>query len=562
MKGSVLRTGSLLFLTIVFTVGLTFATVELPYHVDRLLQNTIAAPGGDSHADAVARLKTELFMAHYHVRVIGYVGFLLLVALIVLGFSTKRTGLAALGAIGVMLPVFAQFAGVMFFLAGLGVFNTLWLPVLDISYEVQNWGMVINAPNDLLRWLLDAVGVHSMWPTTLFFIGAGVLIFLLGVYAWLAARVRGAAMVESGVYRISRHPQYLGWIVWTYGVYLLLQQMHYPRRSWAIGASLPWLISTMVIIGVAMVEELNMRKRHGEVYEEYRESAPFLFPLPRFVERLFTAPVRLLFKKDQPGRKREVAVVVAVYTALLVGTSVLLYAGGLESTLARLASAETRAVRMRELVGHVANETNWRRQHQLMGQLVAFGEPAVEPLVELLEREDEALRVLAAEALADLPSQRAIPALIAALDDPDDNVRYRANHALRVIGSREAIPHLVPLLDDPELYIRVDVMQTLALLGSDVVLERARLALANPEFWVRTGVVSALGALGSPAAIPVLANQLHDESAQVRREVVIALLRIGCREAKPLLEQLLGDDDFEVRVYAAEALKRLGIGSG
>jgi protein-S-isoprenylcysteine O-methyltransferase Ste14 len=327
MSRSLLRTGSLFLLAIVFTVGLTFATVELPHFVDDVLQHNVTTPGWDSHADAAARLKTELFMAHYHVRAIGYVAFFLLVGLIVLGFSTRRTGLAALGAFGVMLPVFAQFAGVMFFLAGLGVLNAVWLPILDVSYELQHWGRVIDAPNDLLRWLLGLVGIHSLWPTTLLFIGGGILIFLLAVYAWLRARAEGKGVADSWVYRVSRHPQYLGWILWTYGAYLLLQRVHYPRRSWGIGASLPWLISTMVIIGVALVEELNMKRRYGEAYETYRRSAPFLFPVPRFVERLFAAPFRLLFAKPQPDRKREVLAVVTLYTVLLMGCSAFLYGG-------------------------------------------------------------------------------------------------------------------------------------------------------------------------------------------------------------------------------------------
>jgi hypothetical protein len=79
--------------------------VELPGVVDRILQNTVRTPGWDSHADEAARLKTGFFMAHYHVRAIGYGAFHLLVGLIVAGLSTSRTGLAALGAVGVMLPV-------------------------------------------------------------------------------------------------------------------------------------------------------------------------------------------------------------------------------------------------------------------------------------------------------------------------------------------------------------------------------------------------------------------------------------------------------------------------
>jgi hypothetical protein len=203
MNSSIFRSGSLLFLAIVFTVGLTFATVELPYRIDEILQNTIPTPDADSHVDEISRMKTELFMAHYHVRATGYVGFFLLIGLIVAGFSTWRTGLAALGAFGVMLPVFAQFAGVMFFLAGLGVLNALWLPVLDVSYRLQDSGLVIRAPNDLLRWILGFFGVHSAWPTIIFFTGTGIPIFLFGVYAWLTARARGKGVADFWVYQIS-----------------------------------------------------------------------------------------------------------------------------------------------------------------------------------------------------------------------------------------------------------------------------------------------------------------------------------------------------------------------
>jgi protein-S-isoprenylcysteine O-methyltransferase Ste14 len=557
MSRSLLRTGSLLFLAVVFTVGLTFATVELPHFVDSVLQRNVTTPGWDSHADAVARLKTELFMAHYHVRAIGYVAFVLLVGLIALGFSTRRTGLAALGAFGVMLPVFAQFAGVMFFLAGLGVLNAIWLPILDVSYEFQNWGRVIDAPNDLLRWLLGLVGTHSSWPTTLLFIGGGILIFLLGVYAWLRARAEGKGVADSWAYRVSRHPQYLGWILWTYGAYLLLHRMQYPRRSWGIGASLPWLVSTMVIVGVALVEELNMKRRYGEEYERYRRSAPFLFPIPRFVGQLFAAPTRILFGKPQPDRKREVLAVVTLYTVLLMACSAFFYAGGLRGTMGRLASRETRAARAQGLATQIAEAPDYHRQYRLTMQLVAMGEPAVDPILGLLERRDPDRRALAADALRELRSEQAVPALCAALSDPDENLRYHATAALGAIGSADARPALLPLLDDPAVHVRMEAMRHLAALGASEVVDRAPELLADSRVWIRVGGVAALGALGTEHGIPLVTERLEDESPEVRREAVIALLRIGSPAARPALERALADEDWEVRVYAAEALKRV-----
>lgn len=557
MRASRFPTFSLLFLAVIFTVGLTFATVELPYRIDELLQNTIRTPGGDSHVDDIARLKTELFMAHYHVKAIGYAGFFILVGLIAVGFSTKRTGLAALGAIGVMLPVFAQFAGVMFFLAGLGILNALWLPVLDVSYGLQDWGLVITAPNDFLRWLLGLAGVHSAWPTILFFVGSGILIFLLGVYAWLTARARGKGVADLWVYRISRHPQYLGWILWTYGAFLLIQLFRYPKRSWGIGASLPWLLSTMVIIGVALMEELNMRKGHGEAYEAYQRSAPFLFPVPRWLERAFASPFRWFFGKDRPDRRREVVVVVALYTAILMGISAVFYAGALQGAKARFAPARTRTEAMQQLVQEIRDEPNARRQFHLMNRLVDFGEPAVEPLVGFLEGEEAGLRAGAAEVLGALGSERAVPALCTALADPDSNLRYWALESLKAIHAPQAMGPLRSRLEDSEAHIRIGAFQALAELGDPEILASAPTLLEDESYWVRGSIADGLGALRSEAALPLLEDRLSDEHEWVRREAVLALLRIGSPAARPGLERALSDEDFEVRIYAAEALKRL-----
>ena len=260
----------LVVLALVFTVGLSFASVELPYMVDQAIIDTVPTPGIDSQADEISNIKTDLFISHYHLREIGYACFGAIVLLIGVGFATRKSGMAALGALAFMLPVFAQFAGVMFFLAGLGLLNVLWLPVLDVSFSLSGLGDVIRAPYDLLRWGFAQLGMSGFWIIVYFFIGSGLLIFFLGTLAWLQARAQKENVARSWVYRISRHPQYLGWIIWTYGLYCLILAAQYPRRSWGISASLPWLLSTMVIIGVAMIEELNMRKRHGEEYEAYR----------------------------------------------------------------------------------------------------------------------------------------------------------------------------------------------------------------------------------------------------------------------------------------------------
>lgn len=556
MSRSHIRSGSLLLLAVIFTVGLTFASVELPFRIDEALQGSIPSLNEDSHASAAAVVKTELFMAHYHVRAVGYVGFALLVGLIVAGFATRRTGLATLGALGFMLPVFAQFAGVMFFLAGLGALNALWLPVLDLSWGLQDWGLVVRAPNDLLRWGLGLVGVHSVWPTIVFFTAAGILLFIVGSYAWLTARARGRSVADFWVYRISRHPQYLGWILWTYGAFLLIQLMRYPKRSWGIGASLPFLISTMVIVAVALVEELNMRKAHGEVYEKYRRSAPFLFPVPGWMERAFALPYGIFFRKERPERKREVVTVVAFYTLLLMAISALFYAGGMAGIRKGLRSHAGEVEVAQALTREMVAETNARRQRHLASVLGEQGEAAVAPLLDVLNRGNPHLWILAAEALERIRSEQAIPALTAGLSSEEENVRSTALEALRAMEEPIPVEHLTPLLDDPAFHVRVGALEALAEQGGPGVLEWGARLLADSDGRGRAEVVDVLGGTGSPEAVPLLANLLSDESEWVRREAVIALIRIGSPEIKPVLLGALSDQDWEIRLYAEEGLKR------
>ena len=551
----------LFFLAVVFTVGLAFATVELPYLVDDLLIETITTPDLDSYADDVTQLKTELFIAHYHLRAIGYVCFALLVSFIVAGFATRRSGLAAVGAVGFMLPVFAQFAGVMFFLAGLGALNILWLPLLDISFGISRLGMVIRAPYDGLRWVLGFFGFNGYWPIVLSFIGIGLLIFLLGTFAWLSARARKQEVADFWVYRISRHPQYLGWILWSYGVYLLLMRGMYPRRSWGIDASLPWLLSTMVIIGVAMLEELNMRRRHGDVYEEYRRSAPFLFPLPAFVERLFALPHRIFFKKDRPDRAWEVATVLSLYTVVLIGVSWFFYGQSLDRAVMLLNPSVTRETVMEETATRLREATP-RWQYSVSRELTAFGDPAVDYLLPMLEDESAGVRSTAARALGDLQAERAIPALVAVLDDPDENVRGNAVGALGAIGSEDSVEPLLGMLDDEEGWIRIRVVRVLAVLGAEESIDAAVELLSSDDGRTRHTGVEILGIMGSQRGMPAAVQALQDESAWVRQSAVIALLQIGSPEAREPLEAATEDDDWEVRVYAAEALKRIPVGDG
>ncbi len=340
MKTGARNNIALTLVAIVFALALTFGSVELPLLLNRALQ---LAFGDKLFPQGIwsgpHETPSELYIQARFLRPIGYACLAAVLALIVLGLVAERRRLALAGAALFFLPVFGHFAVQMFFLAGLGLLRLLWMPLLDGAYgitgdpefELFGLGEVAFLPAIGLMYLgfLLRLDLRPILPYLI--MGAGLFLFVLAVVAWFRARWLHEGTARLWVYRFSRHPQYLGWIVWSYGMLVFMlnhnEGAHF-QIGWGIPDSLPWLVSTMIIVGVALVEEIEMRRERGEEYEAYAARTPFMFPLPRFVSTAVRFPMRLILRKKRPERGGEVAVVVLLYLALLIFASWLIRAFG------------------------------------------------------------------------------------------------------------------------------------------------------------------------------------------------------------------------------------------
>lgn len=549
----------LILLAVIFSIGLTFASMEGPELLNKALYGTVPALDVDSQADESAVARTELFINHYHLRLIGYVCFGLMIALIAAGFITGKKGIASAGALLMFLPVFAQFAAVMFFLAGLGVLNVVWMPVLDISFNAGQLGDIVYLPYRLLRSLFLKIGFDVHYPLVYFLIGTGLLLFIIGTYTWFISRQRKKNMADFWIYRISRHPQYLGWIIWSYGMLLALMRVNYPKRSWGIAASLPWMLSAMIIIGVALLEERKMKALFGNQYEIYREKTPFLFPLPKFLSKPFAIPTRLLFKKKFPERKGEIAVVLSIYLLLLVGLSYVYVRSHalpkIPDEISSTASESQAEIYIRTL----RLTDNWHFRRHYVAGLEKLGEQAVDPLITLLKDPDPSLRQIAASVLGKIESPRAVDALIQSLSDKNRNVRWTAASALGKIGAEKAVEPLIQLLkddSDPVIYVTATA---LGRIRSEKAVDPLIQSLDQPNPWNRKAVVTALWNIGSKKAVDPLLEILKEEKldVSVKREIMVAFLKLKSLKTVSALIEALNDEDHEVRIYAQEALKKL-----
>jgi len=307
---------TLVALAVVYGVGTTFFSIELERLVERTITPHIITSPGVAAVNCEIYAGLDRFMASRHIRAIGYACVALIVLLALVGLLTEKRGLASLGSIGFILPVYAYFVMHMSFLAGLGVLTALWLPFWG---DLVKLGDIAYLPYILVVYPLSLVGLDARRFVAGAFASLGLLVFVLGVLAWFYARFQKKGTADFWIYRFTRHPQYLGWILWSYGLMLSVSQ----RRDTLLqdtnpGASLPWVLSTLIIVCIALSEEVRMRREHGSEYERYASRSPFMFPLPRLLAQLISVPLRLVLRKDWPATDWDLVGTFVIYLAVIV----------------------------------------------------------------------------------------------------------------------------------------------------------------------------------------------------------------------------------------------------
>jgi len=98
---------------------------------------------------------------------------------------------------------------------------------------------------------------------------SGSAIFIIAFITWLTNLKRNGNLLTRGIYKIVRHPQYLGIILLTLGLSI---------RSLRPISLIAWITLLFGYLTLASLEEASLLKIYGSRYEEYSERTAFLIP--------------------------------------------------------------------------------------------------------------------------------------------------------------------------------------------------------------------------------------------------------------------------------------------
>ena len=116
----------------------------------------------------------------------------------------------------------------------------------------------------------------------------GVIFLAVAAVQWLWYHHKKVDLFTRGLYSKSRHPQFLGIIIISLGLTIMVLTFQ-PYRVQQLVAL--WFLQVLGYVTIAFFEERSLSKKFGGEYEQYRLKVPFIFPVrcPRKIpEYLFT----------------------------------------------------------------------------------------------------------------------------------------------------------------------------------------------------------------------------------------------------------------------------------
>ena len=545
------RTVLLFVLALVFSLGLLFASVELPQAFDKL----ITTPDFDHTASEINMGKSELFIRHYHLRFWGYLSLSIVVMLILTSLFTKRNKAAIIGAFAMFLPVFGHFALAMFFLAGLGFLRFIWLPFTELVPFSMRLGEIVTVPYDLLLNLGKLFNQNWHTGIAVGFIALGILLFVLGVFAWFSTKFNKKNVVDIWIYRISRHPQYLGWILWSYGMFVF--PVENQKRAWEYPDSLPWMIATIIIVAVSLLEEIKVHHQYGEEYTAFRNKTAFMFPLPLRVKKLIKHPVKLFFKKYDLSRKREVAVFALYYIVFFMVLSYLLLVFR-DPSIPFKPLNEYRTRKVVRLVSQLKQGETRREKDLAALHLEKFKGLSLDPLIELLAEPNYHARNYAIRTLGNIGDVKAGGDILAALKDTSIDVRHESLLALGKLNYEPAAEEIEQYLNCEDSGIRIRAALTLSKFHSKKALVFLLSEIGDAEKYTKISLIEGLGYFNTEESVDALIGALRDKEPLVVAAAIVSLVKLKAKKAIQYLLPLQNSADWEIRIYAEEAVKTLG----
>lgn len=226
------------------------------------------------------------------------------------------------------------------------------------------------------------------------------------------------------------------------------------------------------------------------------------------------------------------------------------------SSFADLTTPNEKDEAFAELIKLLKDSNPWYRL-RAVGALGALGDPrAVEYLIQTLDDDDEDAGTVMIEARFEALSSFKDPRAIKPLIEQIHRVDFKQAWDLYAFGD-DAINPMIDALGDSKAYTRWQAAYWLGNQRDTRAVMPLVAILNDSDEHVRGQAIYSLGWIGSKEAIPYIAKLAIEPDSDVRKSVAYALGKINDPAVIPILQQLASDEDAKVKAAAMEGLEAI-----
>ncbi|MFX1478009.1 MAG: methyltransferase family protein [Promethearchaeota archaeon] len=153
--------------------------------------------------------------------------------------------------------------------------TSIWFGIMSVPF-LTYLEFFFHNPSILLYDINFLIGTHG-FDLVLF----GILFYIFSLMYQIVHRKQ---LIQTGPYKFVRHPQYLAFIIITFGFTVISFQTS-PVFNINIGdlnsdmiLLYIWIVEVTAYIVLAKVEEFALKARYGQEFLDYKSNVPFMIP--------------------------------------------------------------------------------------------------------------------------------------------------------------------------------------------------------------------------------------------------------------------------------------------